>query len=100
MPPRKHVAKIQLFFGLEYENQVFLHKIWKFGIKALSLHRKIGKTEGYSPSYDNSTRLLISSRSYLDSDIRTSDFGRFGEILVEKVRDGGGRIELYKIIQI
>jgi len=42
---REHVAKIQLFFGLEYENQVFLHKIWKFGIKALSLNRKIGKTE-------------------------------------------------------
>jgi hypothetical protein len=33
VPPRKHVAKIQLFFGLEYENQVFLHKIRNFGIK-------------------------------------------------------------------
>ena len=42
-----HCAKIQLFFGLEYENQVFLHKIWKFGIKDTILHRKIGKTEGY-----------------------------------------------------
>ena len=44
VPPRKHVAKIQLFFGLEYENQVFLHIFWKFGTKSLSLHRKIGKT--------------------------------------------------------
>ena len=30
---------LHIFFGLEYENQVFLHKSWKFGIKALSYSR-------------------------------------------------------------
>ena len=42
---REHVAKIQLFFGLEHENQVFLHENLEVWNKSTVFAPKIGKTE-------------------------------------------------------
>ena len=43
-----HCAKIQFFFGLEHRNQVFLHENLEVWNKSTILHRKIGKTEGFT----------------------------------------------------